>query len=236
MIVMPANATGRFFDCLARETNRIGHLYSPGGERGPWPWFPYAMDNGCFSLWYPEDNSFDEHKWAKHGEIQWRKLLAWAASSEQQPKWFIVPDRPGSREETLRKWDKYAPELVGTFPTAIAVQDGMIPDDVHLLEIRPDVICVGGSTKWKWDTAERWVKEFPRAHMLRCNSPTKLYELEKWGYESCDGTGWNRGDIKQTRGLEEWARRGIMHQFPLWPHVCRGERKRAKIEKILDGY
>ena len=44
MIVMPANATGWFWHCLARETGRIGHLYSPGAQRGPWPWFPFALD------------------------------------------------------------------------------------------------------------------------------------------------------------------------------------------------
>ena len=46
MIVMPANSSGWFWHSLARETGRLGHLYSPGGQMGPWPWFPYALDKG----------------------------------------------------------------------------------------------------------------------------------------------------------------------------------------------
>ena len=35
MLVMPANSTGWFWHCLGRETGRIGHLFSPGAQRGP---------------------------------------------------------------------------------------------------------------------------------------------------------------------------------------------------------
>lgn len=100
MIVMPANSTGWFWHSLARETGRIGHLYSPRAQTGPWPWFPYALDNGAFSC-----------------------------------------------------------------------------------------------------------------------------ELESMGVESCDGTGWLRGDKTQTAGVEEWARsRAQPITSPLWPHTCKAPR------------
>ena len=233
MIVMPANSTGWFWHCLARETSKLGHLFSPGAERGPWPWFPYALDNGAFSCWNPENNSFDSEKWEKT-EQDWRKLLFWAQSVNEKPLWAIVPDRPGNDEETIAKWYRFSPEVKATkIPLAIAVQDGMTACDIRGLEIQPDVIAVGGSTDWKWETIEYWSQEFPRVHLLRCNSPEKLHYLERLGVESTDGTGWNRGDRNQTERLEKWAR-GLRnrHEFPLYPHVCRGARKQQKESQL----
>ena len=49
---MAAGATGWFWTALARETGKIGHLYSPGDERHHYPWFAhFALDNGAFPLW-----------------------------------------------------------------------------------------------------------------------------------------------------------------------------------------
>src|SRR4051812_44596219 len=106
MIVMPSNASGGMWHCLARETNRLGHLHSPGSQRGPWPWFPYALDNGAFSCGNPADNSFDADKW-RQTEIRWKQLLFWAQCHKQKPLWAIVPDRPGHAEETFRKWSEF---------------------------------------------------------------------------------------------------------------------------------
>lgn len=225
MIVMPANATGMFFHCLARETGKLGHLYSPGAQRGPWPWFPYALDNGAFSCWNPVENTFDEIKW-QQTEHAWKSLLFWASVAASKPRWAIVPDRPGKAEETFQKWSAYAGIVQQNgIALALAAQDGMTPEAVRALNPKPDVIAVGGSTEWKWQTVAQWAAEFPRVHLLRCNSPERLRELEKMGVESCDGTGWSRGDRKQTEGLETWARGSVPTTMPLWPHVCRGERK-----------
>lgn len=218
---MPANASGWFWHCLARETGRLGHLFSPGGHRGPWPWFPYALDNGAFAHWEQKTNVFDHEAWNATGETAWNRLIVWSQVAAMKPLWSIIPDTPGDAEDTFRKWAVFA-DSVTHCPRALAVQNGMEPVDVHRLSIQPDVIAVGGDTEWKWATVAKWAAAFPRVHLLRCNSPTKLYELESLGVESCDGTGWSRGDRKQTAGLEEWARSKpspVAH--PLWPHVCR---------------
>lgn len=222
---MPANSSGwAFWHPLARETGRLGHLYSPGGQRGPWPWFPYALDNGAFSCWDSDANTFDAEKWAVT-ERAWHRLIVWSQVVAIRPLWAIVPDIPGNSDATLHRWAEYAPALTGV-PRALAVQNGMTVEQVLALPLQPDVIAVGGSTEWKWSTIEMWAKAFPRVHLLRCNSPTKLYDLEAAGIESCDGTGWNRGDRKQTQGLEEWARsRAAPRSDPLWPYVCRNARE-----------
>lgn len=223
MIVMPSNSTGWFWHSLARETGRIGHLYSPGAQRGPWPWFPYALDNGAFSCWEPAANTFDQARWSRT-EPEWRRLLFWSQAAPIRPRWAIVPDVPGNAAATIERWPVFAQIVrAAGIPLAVAVQDGMSTEDVRQLVPRPDVVSVGGSTDWKWSTVERWCRDFPRVHLLRCNMPERLQYLEDIGCESTDGTGWNRGDRRQTKGLEEWVRRRpIRSSDPLWPFVCRG--------------
>ena len=225
MLVMPANSSGWFWHCLARETGRIGHLFSPGAHRGPWPWFPYALDNGAFSCWDRENNIFDDVKW-QDVFPKWQALVYWAASARQRPMWAIVPDVPGDSERTLKRYAENVQLVIDSeIQPAIAVQDGMTPADVRNLTLQPQVICVGGTTQWKWETVEMWCKEFKRVHVLRCNSPEKLYYLEELGVESCDGTGWNRGDKKQTAGIEKWAReKSEPKLYSLAPYSCRAPR------------
>jgi hypothetical protein len=225
MIVMPANSTGWFWHCLARETGKLGHLYSPRAQRGPWPWFPYALDNGAFSCWDKKSNTFDAAKWAAM-ENSWRQLLFWAQAAPLKALWAIVPDVPGNGPATIEQWARFAPEVVAAgIPLAVAVQDGMTPEMVRALNPLPAVVAIGGSDEFKWGTVAMWAKEFPRVHLLRCNSPTRLEELTELRIESTDGTGWCRGDRKQTSGLEEWCRKytdtAPRKYHPLAPHVCR---------------
>jgi hypothetical protein len=186
------------------------------------------LDNGAFSCWHQPTNTFNDAKWAAT-EQDWLKLLFWSQVAPMKPRWSLVPDVPGNGERTLAVWDKYVSHVkLAGFPTALAVQDGMTPDQVR--QLSPDVVFVGGTTEWKWETAEMWCREFPRVHVGRVNSPEKLYLLESWGAESCDGTGWNRGDRKQTAGLEEFCRaRAEPTSERLWPHASRAALDRNQL-------
>ena len=231
MIVMPACSSGWIWHCLARETGRIGHLYSPGDQRGPWPWLPYACDNGAFSCWNQQDNTFDYDKWSTK-ELEWKTLMLWTQTSGQEPLWAIAPDVPGQKDPTLEQWPKFAKLVVECgIPPALAVQDGMTKEDVDKLDPQPAVIAVGGTTEWKWDKVAYWARWYKRVHVLRCNRPNKLAWLEELGIESCDGTGWNRGDRTQTQGVEEWATsRGTPRIDPLSPHVCRQPKQKKQLQ------
>jgi len=181
------------------------------------------LDNGAYSCWDQSTNKFDAEKWERT-EREWHRLLVWATCQVQKPMWAIVPDRPGSGFVTLEKWRVYAPVVQEHgIPLAVAVQDGMMPRDVKHLDPHPEVVCVGGSTKWKWDTIEQWAASFPRVHLLRCNAPGKLDYLEELGVESTDGTGWNRGDRTQTSGIERWCRKRTnpVTHHELWPYGSR---------------
>ena len=62
---------------------------------------------------------------------------------------------------------------------------------------------IGGTYGWKWQTLRMWTGAFPRVHVGRVNSPTRLYECHYSGVESIDGTGWLRGgpESAQYQGL-----------------------------------
>lgn len=154
-------------------------------------------------------------------------MLFWAQSKNQKPLWAIVPDVPGNAEATFERWHKFKDEV--PFDKALAVQDGMTVEQVKV--VNPDVVCVGGSTDWKWATVEQWAKNFKRVHMLRCNAPAKLNYLKELGVESCDGTGWNRGDKTQTKGLEDFVRNNSPEPTnqPLHPFVCKEERNKRQL-------
>lgn len=230
MIVMPANSTGWFWHTNAIRYGVLGHLYSPGAQRGPWKHFPYALDNGAFACWDAANNTWDAEAW---DEFAWKRLLFWSQAAPIPAKWAIVPDVPGNADLTFARWPRYAPIVrEAGIPLAIAVQDGMTTADIRRIRPQPEVIAVGGSTEWKWKTVEQWAADFPRVHLLRCNIPTKLQWLTDLGIESCDGTGWNRGNRTQTAGLEQWMRANASDQFhhePLWPYVARATKDKHQL-------
>jgi hypothetical protein len=206
---MPADNTGLAVGWMAgRYPGKIGHLFSPGAQRGPFArdfGIEYALDNGAFAA---GDN------WE---EAPWFALLEWAKLSGQRPLWALVPDVVADRIRTLRKWNIYAPQLAKyNWPLAFAVQDGMRPADVP---DAADVIFVGGTTEWKWQTVKMWCEHFPHVHVGRVNTYRRLWECHDAGAKSCDGTGWTRGDQRQARGirayLEESTKGGRVIQMEL---------------------
>jgi hypothetical protein len=225
MIVMVSNNTGWHTHCLARETGKLGHLFSADGWKRPFPWLPYALDNGAFSCWDRNTNYFDADKWAETYP-KWKQLIYKASTATQRPLWAIVPDTPGCAAGTIVKYKAHVQQVIDAeILPAIAVQDGMTPQMVKELYPSPGVIAIGGTDEFKWGTIETWVKEFKRVHVLRCNMPDRLQYLEDLGIESCDGTGWMKGNRMQLAGLENWARKKPEPKhYAIAPHAFRAER------------
>lgn len=186
---MPSNATGARMRSLAeRFPGRLAHLISPGGWRTPF--LPYALDNGAYSS-YLSGEPFNVNAFAD--------LIERARHHENAPLWIAVPDVVADAAATIEAWARWAPALRPFgWPLAFVVQDGMTMTDVPE---GADIVFVGGSTEWKWATVAGWAHEFPRVHVGRVNRPQKLDYIDHIGVESCDGTGWFRGDQMQTNGL-----------------------------------
>lgn len=205
MIVMPGNwskATVHYWAGCYK--GALGHLYSPGSQRGPYSHLPYALDNGRFSCW---------SRGVEWDESAYIALLEWAfmAGREgQRPTWALVPDVVADREGTLREWDRWVPVVKSFgYKLAFAVQDGMLAADVPT---EADVVFVGGSTAWKWLQAPYWCQHFPRVHIGRVNSYHRLVFAERCGAESVDGTGWGRGNRAQLAGLLQYLREAAGEQ------------------------
>jgi hypothetical protein len=175
MMVMVSNQGNLEFGYMAAKwPGCVGHLYSPGGQRGPWDFMPYALDNGAFA-------GFDHDEWLA--------LLHWSLRFGQRPLWAVVPDVVANHALTLQLWHRHASEVRarGLRP-AFACQDGADFDSV------PDDDCMlflGGTTAWKEAAIGPWCKRFPgRVHVGRVNTWDRLVRCWRAGAVSVDGTGW----------------------------------------------
>lgn len=200
MIVMPANNRGIVVGWLAgRFENRIGHLYSPGGLTRTYPFIPFALDNGRFPCWTAGK------RW---DEAAFLGLLDRVQNGGHKPRWVLVPDVVADRDGTLREWDHWCTRLQRYgWPLAFAAQDGMEPEDVPA---EAAVVFIGGSTAWKRRTLHDWCDAFDRVHVGRINTDKWLWECHEAGAESCDGTGWMRGDERQLAGLITYLERAAV--------------------------
>lgn len=182
MLVMVSNIGGTEVGGLAGHYGTLGHLYSPGAERGPWFFLPYALDNGAWIAW---------NKNLDFPEKPWRELIDWGAAQEQRPLWALVPDSVADRDRTLEKWERFAPlvRAAGLRP-AFALQDDMTFGDV------PDSDCmlfIGGSTGWKMAAIRPWCARFPgRVHVGRVTEAERLWLCYEAGAVSVDGNAWWR--------------------------------------------
>ena len=199
MIVMPSNNRGMVAGYLAgRFPDRIAHLYSIGGLSRLYSFVPFALDNGRFPAWSTG---------AKWDEAAYFGMLDRVVEMGGRPEWLLVPDVVTKADETLKEWDRYCPRLQRDYPgwpLAMAVQDGMTPDDVP---DEADVVFVGGATDWKRKTMREWCDAFDRVHIGRINTGKWLWECDEAGAESCDGTGWFRGDQAQLAQLVSYLAR-----------------------------
>lgn len=200
VIVMISNATGFEAGLLAGlYPGKVGHLFSPGGQRGPWAEVPYALDNGAWPAFlHGKEWDADE----------WRALLRWAALAGPAPLWALVPDVVGDREGTIQRWHRYVVEVRRHgFRPAFALQDGMTFTDVPSDDC---MLFVGGSSEWKDAAIGPWCARFPgRVHVGRVNGMPRLLASYRAGAVSVDGTGWfhkGRGGASQHNDLRKFLR------------------------------
>ncbi len=202
MVVMPSNNTG--FDAgliFGKFPKRMAHLHSVSAPREPKQGIPWALDNGVYGAF---TNGAD---WCPKPFYSYlEKFSAW------KPLWAVVPDSVGNRGKTLDLWAEHY-KAVAKFgvPLAFAVQDGMSVEDVPS---EAEVVFVGGSTSWKWQNLKTYTENFPRVHVGRVNSYRLLWMAHRAGAESCDGTGWFRGNRKQLAGLYRYLQESEKRKDP----------------------
>lgn len=153
----------------------------------------WAFDNGAYTD-YLHGEVFNDALYAERLE------QISALPTERLPDWCVVPDivaDPTSLAYSLR-WRQALHGVDRRLRWYLAIQDFMTPEDIlHALCLEPfDGLFIGGSTKWKWDTAAKWVSwghdhGLP-VHIARVNGPGPLQRAVDIGADSVDGTGWVR--------------------------------------------
>ncbi len=213
LLIMAANSGNRRWHFWAGKYGNCGHIYSPGGQTGPIIYsitdqsdvLPYGLDNGAWA-------AFDAGREWDEGAFY--KLLDWAGKAEMDPLWIAAPDVITKKVETLKLWDGWAEEIRSRgFKAALVAQDGMTPADIRAAE--PDVVFLGGSTTWKWLWLHRICDAHPRVHVGRVNGYNPLLRCYHAGAESCDGTGWFRGDQGQLEMLRRFLDEQASGTLPL---------------------
>lgn len=194
MMVMPANNGHNKVHYWAGRYGFLGHLYSPGAQRGPFPHLPYALDNGAFGA-FKNETAWDSEAWLD--------LLKWAKGNDQKPLWAAVPDVVGDAQETLESWYRWSPVVRSYgFKAALCAQDGMTDEQIR--GCGADVLFIGGGTDWKWANLYRLCELHDWVHVGRVNGYRGLARCYDAGAKSCDGTGWFRGRKEQLAGLERY--------------------------------
>lgn len=197
---MISNQTGFEAGLLCgKYPGRVGHMFSPGGERGPYVDVPHALDNDA----WPAAKNKRPRDVAGH-----RRLLGWSIMSGVTPLFALVPDVVADRDATLREWDVHAAGMAAMgFRLGFAAQDGMTFDDVPTSDC---VVFLGGSTAWKDAAIGPWCERFPgRVHVGRVNGMPRLLASWRAGAISVDGTGWfhkGNGGVSQAADLRKFLR------------------------------
>jgi hypothetical protein len=216
--VFPANNSNAH-KLEAEFPGRLGLLLGPSGLRNPKD-LPFACDNDIFSAWsrsgFSSNISEQRSTW---DESAFLAMFDWLRDRHRLPLWIVAPDVPGNALQTIQQFRIWRPRIEKAgFRAAMAVQDGMTPSDVP----SGVVAFIGGTTAWKWANVERFCGECDRCHVGRVNQYRRLWQCHEAGAESCDGTGFFRGDQNQRRGLIQYltesttSTRKPERQLTLW--------------------
>lgn len=197
MIILFGSASGPKLEAYFAGRQNLGVLMSPLSWRHPWCEH-YALDNDVFA------HRADPQWWCSEGEKRWLKMLDKVASAERAPLFVLLPDIVADWEGTLKRSFQYRSELLQRgLPIGIALQDGCCFAEAEGLN--PAYVFVGGTTAWKWATAEAACQYFQprgiRVHIGRASGPRRIRECLRIGADSCDGTGWGRFADKMLPGL-----------------------------------
>jgi hypothetical protein len=202
MLVMISNQTGFEAGLLCgMHPGRVGHLFSPNGQRGLWIGVPYGLDCGTFAIWIRLMRG-EPVEW---DEAEWRALLRWAVLSGIPPLWAVVPDVVANRPATLDWWHRYSPIVrQHGFRPAFVVQNGMTFADVPSSDC---ALFIGGDDTFKDASIKPWSAAFPgRVHVGRVNGMPRLLACYRAGVESVDGTGWFHKTGNQANDLRRFLR------------------------------
>ncbi|MFO0610637.1 MAG: hypothetical protein U0324_46170 [Polyangiales bacterium] len=172
-----------------------------GEATQPWEWpprrAPYFLDCGAFTFW-------------KHGKPFDRRAFARAVAAAFvhpiRPDWVVLPDVVADAAATFDLSAEDLPTLACLgFTLAFVVQDGMSPETFPLWD-HVAVVFVGGSLRWKLDTAPAWCRAArergKRCHIGRMGSARRVRWARAIRADSVDSCVplWSERKLNQWTG------------------------------------
>jgi hypothetical protein len=167
------------------------------------PPLPYALDNGAWGC-HQRGAPFDEE-----GFLRLLDLYG------ENADWIVVPDIVAGGLPSLEFSLGWVDRVRAVGSPLLAVQDGMVPDDVRHM-VGPEFgLFLGGSTDWKLATMREWGSLAQEAgayfHVARVNTVRRITLCQDAGADSFDGTSVSRFSCNLPR-LDNARRQG--HLFP----------------------
>ena len=160
------------------------------GWRDPSEYPFFAVDNGAYSAW-AQGKPWDPSPFLR--------ILRRCMDTGARPEFAVLPDIVGGGYESLKRshyWRIVLEDLFPGFRWALAVQDGMKPEDVWGFAVRGQIktVFVGGTMGWKLDTMEEWAgfahSRGMECHVGRIGTVERMMMAERAGADSIDSTTW----------------------------------------------
>lgn len=204
MIIPYASRTGTRRNLAALRGAGWRLLVSAAGCLRP-EGFPYALDNGAWSA-YTRGIPFDDRAFG----VALRKLGAAA-------DWTVIPDVVMGGRASLDMSLGWMRRVLDETPRAlIAVQNGMVADDVRSFLGARVGLFVGGDSRWKEDTIGAWSALGREVgcwvHVGRVNTVRRIAICTAEGATSFDGSSASR--FAKTVPKMDRARRQERLPFP----------------------
>ena len=161
--------------------------------------FPIFIDNGAYEAF---------RRGMPWSEARFYKLLDRCWDCGIICDFIVCPDIMCAGLKSLEHSMKWSEKLQPA-RLALAVQDGMAISNVDRNDLSQFThIFVGGSLKFKWETAKQWVKyahsKGLKCHIGRCGTLDRLKYAKKIGADSVDSTSWVRN--KSWHIVEEFLK------------------------------
>jgi hypothetical protein len=179
MKVLVGECTGR----MVPELQRLGWgrmWIARGRNIYTYPGEPWGLDNGAFRDWQ-QGSAFD-------GDA-FQRVIEKAMKQPDAPYLAVLPDRPGTRHESLALSASWLDRVPGGWPWYLALQDGMVPEDVKPFLGRITGLFLGGTNRFKGE-APKWRAVAKRDglafHYGRCGTSSKIAQALALRVDSLD--------------------------------------------------
>jgi hypothetical protein len=222
MKIYTGTAAGDKFDTLVK--HGLGVMISPSPSFKPRVAFAKtfcALDNGAFQCWRRGYPFIEKHFWDTMEDCYRLGITL---------DFIVIPDIVAGGKASLDFSLKFREDKLSTTTNlALAVQDGIAPKDLDTFDIHGiSTIFVGGTEKWKWDTAKSWA-DYAKAHhrklhIGRCGTQAKISHASMIGADSVDSTSLARNDSFAivTEFKKQLELRGIRGYAPPPPCIVNG--------------